>query len=448
MSARSNTVTWCPARPAGRRRPGRRPRRRSRRPAPRHRAAGRARGRRPFQVSRPRRCRARTTPAARQHDHRRRMGERVGPGPAAGRAGGHHPARHRRPRTRPARPRDPRSRGDRRHDVGQRERAGHRRGRAGAATRTPPTATCCSPSRSSAQPSYIRQVASRGAVGQRDPAAGPLDRPRQRDVLEHLGRAPPRARPRGRSAARVDHQELPVRGGQRRAAASVPSRAAAGRSATTTAAAAAPAARRGAVASWRGYGDSRSSPASRRTVTAAATACGREHARRRRRRPARCPGPRPASCSQACGLPSQPGGRRRPGEQAHAGVAAGDSRARRRPVPSVDPSSRTTHLAGPGRRAGPAGARRQGATRCASSRSGSATVTASATSGGAGGGTRRRRRFSTWWAVPATASADPTRTTHEAAALRSAALSTAPRTPSDRHPSPWGGRRRRSDSRM
>ena len=180
------------------------------------------------------------------------------------------------------------------------------------------------PSTSSRHDPYIRQDATARAVGQRDPAAGPLHRAGQLDVLQHRRRAPPRARrPRRRPTGAPP-------GTARRpppatAAPSAPSPAAAGTPATTIAAAAARAARPTTRATIRGYGVSRSDagrPQQRRRARHRVAA----RAPRRRRR---TPGPRPAGrprrrvAWQACGLPSQPAGSGAPVQQPHPRVAAG-----------------------------------------------------------------------------------------------------------------------------
>ena len=244
------------------------------------------------------------------------------------------------------------------------------------------------------------------AVGHPDPPAGALDRPGDREVVEHL-RADPAEPARAGQRRGVDDEELPVRGAQRRAAATARPGAAAATPSTTTAAAAAPAGPPAPSASWRGHGREQVEPGAAQHRDRRRDGVRGQQRRRRRRTPARSPAPR-RELGAGVRLARQPGGGGVPRSSRSRGSPSATARTTSA-VPSVEPSSRTsTSRSGTPRWARTAAS--AGATRCASSRTGMATVTGSATAGGTAGGTRSARRLRTWWAVPATASAAPTRT--------------------------------------
>ena len=204
------------------------------------------------------------------------------------------------------------------------------RRRRGRATRTRPTATWCT--RRAARPTtpYIRQAASRepSASAIRPPAA--LDRPGQLDVLQHP--VAHRRVPAGPVVAGpVHHQELPAGRGQRRPRRALhrPQRQE-GQPRPLQQRLHQPLGRR-RHHDPRVRADSSVEPARSSSVPRRPPRPGRAP-RRRRRRPARSAAgsAASASCWQACGLPSQPGGGGRPGEQADPGVVAGRPRGPRR----------------------------------------------------------------------------------------------------------------------
>ena len=208
-----------------------------------------------------------------------------------------------------------------------------------------------------------------------------LTAPGHREVVEHLrGDAgepacPRRARRRRRRGTGRWRRTGPAaRTARPGAGAATPS--------TTTAAAAAPAGRRrrraGAATARAGRARRRATPRPRPRPRAAPAS------RRRRRTPARSRGPRPRAGRRRAASREAARGRR----AAEGAAARGSPPATRRttsPVPSVEPSSRTRNS----RSATPrwaSSAARVGQTRCASSRTGSATVTGSVDGRGVDGG--------------------------------------------------------------
>ena len=214
----------------------------------------------------------------------------------------------------------------REHDVAadRQQRAGHDRGRAGRRPERRPQRLACS--RRAARPSRRTsgRSASVGAVDDARPGRRPASPPAASATSSSTSARTAACPPAAVVGGRVDREQLAVGRRQRRARASARPAAAAGTSATTTAAAAAPVAR--PRSPRPGAGTGRPGRAGRRSsATVAATASGREHdVGVDEDQHVRAGSAASASCWQACGLPSQPGGSAAAGQQPDPRVAGGD----------------------------------------------------------------------------------------------------------------------------